>query len=100
MRETRSSGSVEGVMSNRDPYSDLALGFTFNFSTFYFLVRLARYCVFHFVFIRAADGIGCLRFFRLREGACFPTGPSFSALSLMRSSSPDHSSWNGPTHRS
>jgi len=22
MRETRSSGSVEGVMSNRDPYSD------------------------------------------------------------------------------
>jgi hypothetical protein len=23
MRETRSSGSVEGVMSNRDPYSDL-----------------------------------------------------------------------------
>ena len=28
MRETRSSGSVEGVMSNRDPYSD-----------FYFNVR-------------------------------------------------------------
>jgi hypothetical protein len=25
MRETRSSGSVEGVMSNRDPYSDLVL---------------------------------------------------------------------------
>ena len=24
MRETRSSGSVEGVMSNRDPYSDYA----------------------------------------------------------------------------
>jgi hypothetical protein len=23
MREIRSSGSVEGVMSNRDPYSDL-----------------------------------------------------------------------------
>ena len=25
MRETRSSGSVEGVMSNHDPYSDSAL---------------------------------------------------------------------------
>jgi hypothetical protein len=25
MRETRSSGSVEGVMSNRDPYSDSGL---------------------------------------------------------------------------
>jgi len=25
MREIRSSGSVEGVMSNRDPYSDLIL---------------------------------------------------------------------------
>ena len=25
MRETRSSGSVEGVMSNRDPYSDLTV---------------------------------------------------------------------------
>ena len=25
MRETRSSGSVEGVMSNRDPYSDCEL---------------------------------------------------------------------------
>ena len=25
MRETRPSGSVEGVMSNRDPYSDLSL---------------------------------------------------------------------------
>jgi hypothetical protein len=25
MRETRSSGSVEGVMSNRDPYSDSCL---------------------------------------------------------------------------
>ena len=24
MRETRPSGSVEGVMSNRDPYSDFA----------------------------------------------------------------------------
>jgi len=24
MRETRSSGSVEGVMSNRDPYSDFS----------------------------------------------------------------------------
>jgi hypothetical protein len=24
MRESRSSGSVEGVMSNRDPYSDYA----------------------------------------------------------------------------
>jgi hypothetical protein len=26
MRETRSSGSVEGVMSNRDPYSDYLRG--------------------------------------------------------------------------
>jgi hypothetical protein len=26
MRETRPSGSVEGVMSNRDPYSDFTLG--------------------------------------------------------------------------
>ena len=25
MRESRSSGSVEGVMSNRDPYSDFLL---------------------------------------------------------------------------
>jgi hypothetical protein len=25
MRETRSSGSVEGVMSNRDPYSDFLI---------------------------------------------------------------------------
>jgi len=25
MRESRSSGSVEGVMSNRDPYSDCVL---------------------------------------------------------------------------
>jgi len=27
MREIRSSGSAEGVMSNRDPYSDLRAGF-------------------------------------------------------------------------
>ncbi len=27
MRETRSSGSVEGVMSNRDPYSDFMMKF-------------------------------------------------------------------------
>jgi hypothetical protein len=27
MRETRSSGSVEGVMRNRDPYSDYLLRF-------------------------------------------------------------------------
>ena len=29
MRETRSSGSVEGVMSNRDPYSDYGSAITF-----------------------------------------------------------------------
>jgi hypothetical protein len=30
MRETRSSGSVEGVMSNRDPYSDTQTIVTFS----------------------------------------------------------------------
>jgi hypothetical protein len=33
MRETRSSGSVEGVMSNRDPYSDSTRAFMVGFGT-------------------------------------------------------------------
>jgi len=31
MRESRSSGSVEGVMSNRDPYSDFSYSYVWSY---------------------------------------------------------------------
>jgi hypothetical protein len=44
MREIRSSGSVEGVLSNRDPYSDWSSTRFFQSSNWMFCstVRLAR----------------------------------------------------------
>jgi hypothetical protein len=42
MRETRSSGSVEGVMSNRDPYSDFA-NYPDRLPNWWFVMLLSRF---------------------------------------------------------